>query len=107
MSFFSCAGAPSYIFPPALSPTLVLYQLVPLHRPLCMSIFISVYIPKSTVFFDVFFNYTFFKQGCPKDPLENQMVKPNFVQQTESNKHMMAISWASFSHTDRTPPINY
>ena len=30
-----------------------------------------------------------------------------WVPQTKSNKQMMAISWISFSHTDRTPPINY
>ena len=30
-----------------------------------------------------------------------------WVPQTKSNKQMMAISWISFRHTDRTPPINY
>jgi hypothetical protein len=29
------------------------------------------------------------------------------LSQFPTNKHMMAISWTSFSPPDRTPPINY
>ena len=88
MSFFSCAGAPSYIFPPSLSPTLVLYQLVPLHRPLCMSIFISVYIPKSTVFFDVFLIIPFSNRV-----VQRTLLKIKWWNQILSNKQNQTNTW--------------
>ena len=49
-----------------------------------------------------------YRTGLSKWPSWKSNDETKFwVPQTKSNKQMMAISWTSFSHTDRTPPINY